>query len=207
MAEKEDKAALRKAYLVRRAAISRADRARAAQMAASILFDVRALNLLPRFYTFAAYLSVGAEFPTEAVLQALFQAQAAVCVPRFSDVQRGYAWASLAPGVPMRQGPHRIPEPETSERFPAGYVDAVLVPGVAFDICGGRLGYGAGIYDRLLAGLRQNSLRVGMAFDCQVRREPLPQELHDEQMDYLVTETQWIDCRLARSLKRRRGHG
>ena len=66
-------------------------------------------------------------------------------------------------------------------------VDAAFVPGVAFDLHGGRLGQGGGHYDRLLAELDESVVRIGVAFACQivpaVIREP-----HDEPVDLVVTE-------------------
>jgi 5-formyltetrahydrofolate cyclo-ligase len=60
------------------------------------------------------------------------------------------------------------------------------------------------VYDRLLPKLRAGILRIALAYDFQVLRDALPQEAHDLPMDYIVTEKQWIDCRLARRLRRER---
>ena len=66
-------------------------------------------------------------------------------------------------------------------------VDLVLLPGVAFDRRGGRLGHGAGCYDRLLPGLRPDCVRVAAAFSLQVVPE-VPVEPHDQRFQRLVTE-------------------
>ncbi|MCR4412356.1 MAG: 5-formyltetrahydrofolate cyclo-ligase [Thermoguttaceae bacterium] len=66
-------------------------------------------------------------------------------------------------------------------------VDLVMVPGVAFDRRGGRLGHGKGYYDRLLRRARRDTLRVGVAFECQVF-PAVPMDEHDVPMDRLVTE-------------------
>jgi 5-formyltetrahydrofolate cyclo-ligase len=67
-------------------------------------------------------------------------------------------------------------------------VDLVLVPGVAFDRRGGRLGYGKGYFDRFLRKLRPDAVRMGLAFDCQVVAH-LPQCAYDVPVDVLVTES------------------
>jgi 5-formyltetrahydrofolate cyclo-ligase len=65
-------------------------------------------------------------------------------------------------------------------------VDLVLVPGLAFDRRGGRLGYGQGLYDRLLPALRAGVPRVGVAIDALVVGR-LPTEAHDVAMTHLLT--------------------
>lgn len=200
----ETKAELRAAAKARRAEVPYAVRRAAGQTAVEALFSPRLMDLLSRFRCFASYLSVGAEFPTDEIHYALFRAGAALCVPRFSVTFKEYVWAALRPGEPLVRGPMGIPEPASRGLFPTAEADVALVPGLAFDVRGGRLGYGGGVFDRLLAKLRPGTLRVALAFDCQVRKEPLPQEPHDLPMDYIVTESHWIDCRRARRAGRER---
>ena len=68
-----------------------------------------------------------------------------------------------------------------------GVVDVAVVPGVAFDPRGGRLGAGGGHYDRLLAELAATTTRVGTAFDCQLVPR-IPREAHDQPVHLVVTE-------------------
>jgi len=67
-------------------------------------------------------------------------------------------------------------------------IDAVIVPGVAFDRSCWRLGYGGGYYDRLLPLLRPDCARIGVAYDEQVI-ETIPAEEHDVRLDAVVTPT------------------
>lgn len=62
----------------------------------------------------------------------------------------------------------------------------VLVPGVAFDRRGRRLGMGKGFYDKALADYK--GLKVGVAFNCQLLNDELPHEDHDLFMDFVITE-------------------
>ncbi|MCA9217137.1 MAG: 5-formyltetrahydrofolate cyclo-ligase [Planctomycetales bacterium] len=71
-------------------------------------------------------------------------------------------------------------------------IDAILVPGVAFDREGNRLGYGAGFYDRLLAN--SDVTKIGLAYECQVF-DCIQAERFDIQMDYVCTEVATIECR------------
>lgn len=70
-------------------------------------------------------------------------------------------------------------------------VDLMVVPGVAFDLLGHRVGFGKGYYDRYLAGLQQLPLLVGLCHDFQVCGQ-VPAEGHDIRMHCLVTESRVV---------------
>lgn len=88
-----------------------------------------------------------------------------------------------------------IPEPRPGCWRPtaAEELELVIVPGVAFDMHGGRLGFGAGFYDRLLAELPHAIPKLGMAFDFQILPE-LPRQAHDIAVHGIATETRVIWC-------------
>jgi 5-formyltetrahydrofolate cyclo-ligase len=71
-------------------------------------------------------------------------------------------------------------------------IDAILVPGVAFDHNGGRLGRGGGYYDRLLA-TQEATMTIGTAFECQLNPR-LPQEEHDQEVRFIATEKRAFEC-------------
>jgi 5-formyltetrahydrofolate cyclo-ligase len=64
-------------------------------------------------------------------------------------------------------------------------LDLIVVPGLAFTAEGNRLGRGAGFYDRFLAGIPANTVKVGVCFEFQ-RVSEVPQESHDVKMDAVV---------------------
>ncbi len=72
-------------------------------------------------------------------------------------------------------------------------VDLVLVPGVAFDRRGFRIGYGAGYYDRFLERVRPETKKVALAFDLQMV-EHAHEDEHDFPVQYIVTESGVIEC-------------
>lgn len=71
-------------------------------------------------------------------------------------------------------------------------IDLILAPGVAFDLNGYRMGYGAGFYDKLLTIIRPDCAVIGLSFDLQVV-DVLPIESHDQPMDAVLTETRLIN--------------
>lgn len=81
-----------------------------------------------------------------------------------------------------------IMEPKNVEnRVDPKELDLVIVPGIAFDMRGYRLGYGAGYYDRFLPELRQGVKKIALAFEMQIV-DLLPAEKHDVRMDAILTE-------------------
>ena len=80
------------------------------------------------------------------------------------------------------------------EPAPLNRLDLVLVPGVAFDAQGRRLGRGKGFYDRLLAKVRGH--KCGVAFDVQIV-SGLPEEPHDVRVDSILTPSRWHLCQRA----------
>jgi 5-formyltetrahydrofolate cyclo-ligase len=83
------------------------------------------------------------------------------------------------------------PRPQPARAVAPESIDMALVPGVAFDLRGGRLGFGAGFYDRLLSQLRSDIGTVGLGFDFQVVPR-LPFEPHDIMLQAIVTEHRLI---------------
>ena len=102
-------------------------------------------------------------------------------------------WDDLSPGAFGIMEPRPERRGRADRSVAVAELDLILVPGVAFDPNGGRLGHGRGFYDRLLAGVRPETVLVGVAFECQiVPRVPLDD--HDVSMDWVVTEKRLIGC-------------
>jgi 5-formyltetrahydrofolate cyclo-ligase len=95
--------------------------------------------------------------------------------------------ADLAPGA------YNIPEPCESALRPCKpeEIDLLIVPGVAFDLKGNRLGYGGGYYDRFFPLLKPGVLLVALVFDLQIQPE-VPVEEWDRRVDVIITEKRII---------------
>lgn len=92
----------------------------------------------------------------------------------------------------LKKGAYGIMEPKEKSDVNEKLIDAVVLPGVAFDRQGHRLGYGLGYYDKLLRRLT-NAAKIGLAYDFQIV-DKLPRESHDERMGLIVTESSVIRC-------------
>jgi 5-formyltetrahydrofolate cyclo-ligase len=97
-------------------------------------------------------------------------------------------------GDPTRQGPMGLGEPLVDAEVVEP--DLLFVPLACFDRRGHRIGFGAGHYDRSLAALRavRRVTAVGIAFAAQIAE--IPDEPHDQRLDFVLTERELVDCRV-----------
>lgn len=188
---REAKLALRGRILAARDALPAATRAAAA---AAIAARIVALPSFVAARCVLLTLAFRSEWDTAPLLAAACAAGKAIAVPRVDTATRMldlHALGDLARDV--RPGHLGIPEPlATTPRVRPAEVDWVLVPGVAFDVDGRRLGYGGGYYDRLLPMLRKNAARVAGAYELQIV-ERVPAAPHDREVDAIVTESRVIE--------------
>lgn len=176
---------------VRRAAIERRDLLPADERSAKserIVERVLALPEVGAAGRVMAFWSFGSEVQTSPLIERLHEAGKRVVLPRIGDGE--IEAVAYAPGDPVAPTSFGAMEPVGVELVPAEDVDVVIVPGVAFDRRGGRVGYGGGFYDRLFA--RAPSVRaVAVAFAVQLVDE-VPQGRSDSRVDVIVTEDEVI---------------
>lgn len=135
------------------------------------------------------------EVSTEEMIQFVWDRhpQVHIVVPVVDERNHKLKHALVHDRVEMRVNKFGIPEPY----MPVDFVhpvqmDMVIVPLLAFDDSGQRLGYGAGYYDRFLALTRPACIKIGLCFDNGHLKEPLPAEPHDIPLDFVVTESNII---------------
>ncbi|MFM7200501.1 MAG: 5-formyltetrahydrofolate cyclo-ligase [Myxococcota bacterium] len=148
---------------------------------------------LVRAQRVALYRAMGQEASLEPLIPVLRDAGVALWLPRVRDDQSldFLPWPADAPLAP---GPFGILEPVVAgQPARAGEIDCFLVPGLAFDRQGGRLGRGKGYYDRALSLFPDSVPRVGVAFALQLLPE-VPCESWDLRMHTLVSEVGVLDC-------------
>lgn len=188
--------------LLRREMRRRLGNIRPAEVASNEGALLRALEGWPRLGVMEhllAYAPFGTELSPVALLNWWLAGGRALHLPRVADDGITLELYRVDGLTDLICSPMGIMEPSPlrcAESDP-GQLDIVLVPGLAFDTRGVRLGRGGGHYDRLLARLPEATLRVGIGWDLQVMTEhdtPLPAEEHDARMDYLCTPSGLIRC-------------
>ncbi len=184
---REAKLALRREVLAARDALPAARRAAAA---AAIVVRLAALPSFAAARCVLLTLPFRSEWDTRDLVRAGIAAGKIVAVPRVDAAARMLELrAILDPDADAEPGHHGIPEPRRGcPRIEPAAIDWVLVPGVAFDAAGRRLGYGGGYYDRLLPLVPAASPRIAGAFDLQVVPQ-VPAAPHDLGVDAIVTES------------------
>jgi 5-formyltetrahydrofolate cyclo-ligase len=179
---REQKSSIRKILRERKDAMEPEDRL---EKSATICRHL--LTLIRDSETVMAYTSKAMEVNTMPIITSLLARKNPVIVPIIvkEDVSLRLSYLrDVAALVPSTFG---VPEPIGSE-IPAqgGDVDTILLPMLGFDRTGGRIGYGAGYYDRFLEkypGLR----KIGIAFACQ-EIDSLPLDETDVRMDHIITD-------------------
>ena len=179
----EEKSAIRAILRRRKEAMVPEDRLEKSRMICRHL-----MKLIPgKNETVLVYTSKEMEVNTVPLINALFRQKNPVVVPIIvkEDISLRLSYLrDLAALVPSTFG---VPEPIGSEiPAEAGDIDTIILPMLGFDRTGGRIGYGAGYYDRFLSknpGLR----KIGIAFACQ-EMERLPVDENDIRMDVILTE-------------------
>ena len=187
---REAKVALRRDVLAARDALPAATRAAAA---AAIVGRLAALPSFAAARCVLLTLPYRSEWDTRALVRAAVAAGKIVAVPRVDVATRMLELRAIVdPDADVERGHHGIPEPRSGcPRVEPAAIDWVLVPGVAFDAAGRRLGYGGGYYDRLLPLVPSSSPRIAGAFDLQVVPQ-VPAAPHDLGVDANVTERRTI---------------
>lgn len=180
-----DKASLRRSMRELRARI---DPDEAALLSTRLVERLASLDDLAGARTVCAYLAGEGEPDLDPFLASLIAQGRTVCVP-IVDWQSGQMEAGVLDALESaRTRRHGIREaPEHAGRRAPHELDLVIVPGLAFDTAGNRLGRGGGFYDRFLSRLRPQTPVVGVCFDCQVVHS-VPTDRHDRPVDRVVTD-------------------
>lgn len=142
------------------------------------------------------YLATPSEVQTEEMIREALRMKKRVVVPVVQPEKNSLTLSELIDFHPsqLQPGPYGIsePRPEYQRKVDPKEVDLWVVPGVAFDATGNRLGFGGGYYDRLLS--RVKGKKIGVAFEFQVV-DRLPIEQTDHPVDLILTEARTIYSR------------
>lgn len=176
---------------------------RAAERIAAADGVARNLERLPEFVVdplVAGYWAVRGEVPLNLAVARLQAHEQRYFLPVLeTTAPRSLRFAEFTNGIAMAPNRYGIPEPlDAATVLAPQQMDVVLVPLLAFDARGNRLGTGGGFYDTTFAFLREQSrparpLLVGIGYAFQ-QTGSLPAETWDVALDYIATETGLIDC-------------
>jgi 5-formyltetrahydrofolate cyclo-ligase len=181
----EAKSAVRAEVRARLAALTTEERARGSTALCRTLLGS---GLWRRSRTLLLFAPIAAEPDIAPLINAALAEGRTVALPRFHEADGCYEAAVIRSADDLLP-PARFGVREPTPRCPAlpvKQLDLALVPGIAFDATGRRLGRGGGFYDRLLRGM--TGFKCGMAFDCQMA-ETLPNEPHDVILNGILTPT------------------
>ena len=187
-AQAEEKRKLRKAALDARAALGAPEgEARAAR------FARRATALIARLGArcVAGYAPIRGEIGVLPLMEALAETGLCLALPAVAARGAPLVFRRWRPGEALTEGAYGVPVPPPHAK--TATPDLLIVPLLAFDRRGGRLGYGGGYYDRTLAALRAKAPvnAVGAAYAFQ-EHEKLPREETDQPLDWIVTGDETI---------------
>lgn len=185
MSVDEEKAQARREARDKRRHVFRQSGEEAAQRLAGHL--LRILENRPA-RTLATYWAVGSEIDLSKLMVVLADEGWNIALPVVVEAGQPLVFRRWLPGDSLVQGPLRtLQPPSTGERL---IPEIILVPLLAFDSEGYRLGQGGGFYDRTLETLKREEpglLAIGVGFACQ-RMDHVPRDRYDQQLDMIVTE-------------------
>lgn len=153
-----------------------------------IMKTLKGMDQILRASTLMVYLSFGSEVLTDNLIRWGWGEEKRIVVPFCRPESREMTACRIDGFDELEKGHYGIRAPKVGRLRPVsrGEIDVVIVPAVAFDRRGYRVGYGGGYYDRFLPAAPQ-AAKIGAAFVCQIVAE-VPVEPYDVTMDYIVTE-------------------
>ena len=186
--ERLDKASIRRDILIRRRQWPLSEREDASQQ---IQAHLKQWPPFQKAQVVHIFLNQPDEVQTRAIVSDCWQMNKTVVVPFRLPQSRRLGQSILSSFEQLETGEFELrePRPETRKPIDLKAIDLMIVPGVAFDKTGGRLGYGMGYYDRFLP--ESKALFLGLAFQLQIVPR-LPQSPEDVPMDAILTEAGFI---------------
>lgn len=143
------------------------------------------------------YISYGSEINTKEIIDKAFKDNKKIYVPRTELETRLMDAVEITSFDNLIKSSYGILEPSVKDpHINPNELDLIVVPGVAFDRNGGRMGYGAGFYDRYFKKISKENIKrivkLALAYDLQVL-DKVPMSLQDVPVNYIITEKEFID--------------
>ncbi len=190
MSTDQTKASLRKKILKLRDNLSQTEIELFSEKIYSRLFKN---NIYQKAKYIMSYLNIGSEVRTEPIIHKAFNDNKNIVLAKTKKIDKNLELFEINNIEDIEIGPYGIrePIPEKSKTFEPNNLDLVLVPGVAYDLRGYRIGYGGGYYDRFLSNLPTEITSIGLAFEIQVV-DKINNESYDQSVDIIITDKRLI---------------
>lgn len=188
-----NKRELRSIYMKKRSAISEDSIKSMSKLIESSLFS---LDLYKNSSVIMTYVNFGNEVITENIIRHSLNLEKTIGVPITIPKTRELIVSELRDfDKELEVGVYNIltPKKEYIREIKPSKIDLVLVPGIAFDRKGYRVGYGGGYYDRFLCKINENAITIALAFSMQLI-DSVPKGYYDLPVDYILTEKELIKC-------------
>ncbi|MDF1590894.1 MAG: 5-formyltetrahydrofolate cyclo-ligase [Desulfobacterales bacterium] len=140
------------------------------------------------------YMDLGYEVKTREIIKKCFNYNKVVVLPTFAEDNYRMKLMKIDNfDSSLRPGPRGVlePNPARCKLVPIEQIDIAIIPGIAFDEKGGRIGSGKGYYDRLIPDLAITTRKVALAFEEQLTLQ-VPMESHDKHVDIIITDERII---------------
>ena len=188
-----DKKMLRKEILAKRKNIDTAKKEDMDKKIADKLYESKYYKEAKNIFI---YISYDSEINTKEIINRALIDNKKVYVPRTEFKTRLMDAVEIASLDNLIESEYGILEPAMEEpHIEPDELDLIVVPGVAFDINGGRMGYGAGFYDRYFKKISKDRIekikKLALAYDFQIL-EKIPMDEQDVPVNYIITEKEFI---------------
>ena len=163
----------------------------------------KSLEIMDRLFDFANfleaktvlfYMNVNSEVATDTIIRKAMEYEKGIVLPWVDRKEKQIVPFRIEDlDNDVQPGYLNIPEPipQRCKALPFEQIDLAIMPGIAFDERGGRVGHGTGFYDRVIPKLDVTTRKVALAFECQIVPQ-IPMEPHDRYIDIIITERRTI---------------
>lgn len=188
-----EKKALRKEILTKRKNLDTAEKENIDEKILDRFFESKYYKEAKKVFI---YISYDSEIDTIKIIDKAFKDGKKIYVPRTEFESRVMDAVEITSFDNLIKSSYGILEPSINTPYiNPNELDLIVVPGVAFDRKGGRMGYGAGFYDRYFKKINKDNIeritKLALAYDFQVLEE-VPMSAQDVPVDYIITEKEFI---------------
>lgn len=140
------------------------------------------------------YIQRSTELPTERIIRTSLDVRKGIVLPAYSESRHSITLLRINnydTDIIKTESDILEPDPNVCKKIPLDMIDVAMIPGLAFDEKGGRVGFGDGFYNRLISKLPETTRKVAVAFEEQLV-EHIPMESRKYNLDIIITDKRTI---------------